>query len=219
MQTPQETTATETLLDSYGTYHLAALKAEPKAKDIATDFGKQQTDLEAACDITKAAEKAEVVAQALADRAEADVEDSIRQVEGRVLLSVNKKRKAEPYVTAFPKGLTGALRHLGKSQAAEAYRIASVLDPYVENLPELSKLLTDMTTQADLLNDRHETLEACEMAVSSALATERTQKRLWRAQYRKDFGLLTSLFPLDKKRVNSFFKATRKNRKKTKTKK
>jgi len=77
--------------------------------------------------------------------------------------------------------------------------------------------LENVTRLATALDERCDAVEAADRVVDAAVATERTGQGKWRAQYRKDHGLLEALFPTDKTRIESFFKALRKSKKKPPT--
>jgi hypothetical protein len=206
MEMPQPTSSTETHLDTYGEFHLSALKAEPEAATIATELEACQTTLRTALTARKGAELLVIQLEALELRAETDLEDQVKQVEGHTLLSVKKNRQAEPYITAFPKGLVGALAPRQKGQSAEARRIVSSLGPETGVPAAVTALLPEVLRLATLLDERCDAVDAALRAAVAALAIEKTELRRWREQYRKDHGLLTVLWPNDKKRVESFFK-------------
>ena len=214
MEMPQASASTDTILDTYGEFHLAGMKAEPEAAEISTDFETSQTTLRTTCDARKAADRVGVQVEALVYRAEIDLEKTLKQIEGRVLLFVDKNRKAEPYVTAFPNGLTGPLAPKGRAQSIEGRRIVGTLGPETGVSADVTSLLPNVLTSATALDDRCTALEAADRAALAALALERTEVRHWRDQYRKDHGLLTALWPNDKKRVESFFKHVRQTKKK-----
>jgi hypothetical protein len=213
MEMPQMNSSTETHLDTFGEFHLSALKAEPEAADIATEFEGTQTTLRTTFDARKDADRVVVQVEALVYRGESDLEAAIKQVEGRVLLFINKNRKAEPYVTAFPNGLGGALAPKGKAQSTEARRIVASLGPATGVPADVTALLPEVLRLATALDDRCDALDAAEKAALAALALERTELRRWRDQYRKDHGLLTALWPSDKKRVETFFKSAKRKKK------
>jgi hypothetical protein len=215
MEMPLVTNSTETHLDTFGDFHLTALKAEPAAATIATGFDVVQTALGDALKVRKAADVVAAECEAILFRAEVNLEDLVKQVEGRALLHVKKNRKAEPYVTAFPKGLGGALAPTGKSQSAEARRIVTSLGPETGVPADVTALLPEVTRLATQLDEKCDASEAAARAAHAALAVEKTELRRWREQYRKDHGLLTVLWPTDRKRVESFFKKVKRNKKTT----
>ena len=94
MEMPLVTNSTETHLDTFGDFHLTALKAEPAAATIATGFDVVQTALGDALKVRKAADVVAAECEAILFRAEVNLEDLVKQVEGRALLHVKKNRKA-----------------------------------------------------------------------------------------------------------------------------
>jgi hypothetical protein len=213
MQMPPEGAATETLLDTYGEAHLVAVETEEETAALAPDFEEKQNNLRSALDGRKAAERILVRKDTLVYKSEAKLEGSVKQVEGRALLQVNKDRSAEPYVTSFPNGLLGALKPVGEAQAEEARRIAGCYP--VESAPaDIAALIPKLIEQADALVTRCKEAKEAEKALSQAQAIELTARRQWLEQYRKDSGLLIVIYPTDKKMVDSFFKSPRKGKKK-----
>jgi hypothetical protein len=167
----------------------------------------------------EAAERAETAALALKDRAEEDVESIIRTVELSVLAAVDKKRDRDPYRRIFPRNLHGAIAPKGAAQVAEGRRIANLLGPAEgEPLPglpeEAARYAAELRAACDTLEARVRASEAAAAAVDAAFANELAERRRWHAQYRKDAGLLTALFPNDARLVDSFFRKPSRKRKK-----
>lgn len=212
---PKEGASSETLLDSYGEYHLAALGAEPRAEHIAAEFGNRQRSLRRALEARLAAERAAQATEALKIRGEADVEAKIRELELFVFAAARKNRKSDLYLRFFPKNLTGAIEPTGAAQVAEAERLANLAAPLPETPPEMrvpdlpegiERIGTELRALCAILRERIAADEAAAKAVAEAFAVELSERRRWREQYRKDHGLLTALMPGDARTVESFFR-------------
>ena len=202
----------EALTDNYGLFHVARLEAgkAPLAAILAA-FGIVQTRLEGAHDARVELEKSVVRAEAMRVDSETTLEQTLRAIDLSVLSASGRKRTAEPYVSTFPKGLTGAIEPRGRAQLAEGLRIANHLAPADGSAPEgvTNSIKAEVATLRENLADFERTLNAedtVHVAVAAAFNSELAARRAWREQYRKDHGLLTAQFGQDKRKVESFFK-------------
>ena len=201
------------LTGTYGVFHAARLEAgKAPLAAIALGFAVEQTRLEGAHAARAALEKSVVRAEAMRVGSETALEALLGSIDLSVLKASGRKRTAEPYVSTFPKGLTGAIAPRGRAQLAEAQRIANHLAPGAADSP--AGVTDALHGEVALLREATldfgralDTEEAVSTAVSAAYAQELAARRSWREQYRKDFGLLTALFGVDKRKVESFFKA------------
>jgi len=147
------------------------------------------------------------------------VESVIRKVESRTLETVKKKRNLEPYARLFPGNLEQALAPTGCAQAAVAVDLADLIAPASEPrlggvTDEIANLTPALREAAAILLTRSDSVVAAETAAAAAYGAELTTRRQWREQYRKTHGLLTVLYPSDRRKVESFFKAAKKVKKK-----
>lgn len=206
MEMPSETAGTDTILDTYGEHHDAALGADPAAAAIAAEFSPRQAALRAALEARFASERALTRLMALGFTCEGDIEECIRNIEGRVLLAVGKDRDEDPYAGAFPGALTGALKYVGKAQSAEFRRIAGLLASDDRVPADARSLLPNGERLACALDSSVDRCDAAVTALGAALTAEAAERRRWLEQYRKDFGLLTAVYPKNRARVERFFK-------------
>lgn len=208
----------EVMTDSYGVFHDARLEAGGAAlAPVRSAFAVVQTRLEGSHDARVDLEKSVVRAEALRVESETTVEQTLSTLDLGVLAAAGRKRTAEPYKTAFPNGLTGAVSPRGRAQLAEGIRIANHLVPTVGDSPAgvTDGLKTEVATLREQLADFARTLDAedaVHAAVATAFLSELAARRAWREQYRKNFGLLTAHFGDDKRRIESFFKKPTKSR-------
>ena len=124
---------------------------------------------------------------------------------------MNRRRAEDPYKTAFPNGVTGAIAPRGRAQVLEAARISNYVAPEAgpanpaipaEALATVAALRAQLATFDAALTSE----QATDAAYAAAFLAEFAARRAWREQYRKDFGLLTARFGSDKKKIESFFK-------------
>ena len=216
MEMPPDSASSDVLLE-HGAFHLAALGADDGAAAMRDAFATVQDGLRTAQRATVGAREAAAGAEALRIAAEVRVETSLRKLELILLAGVNKRRKDEPYVSAFPEGVTGAIAPLGNGQVAEAKRILALLAPTAGEPPagvpaEAGATLVELLRGATALEERVRNEDAAAEAEARAFSTELSLRRSWREQYRKGHGLLTAQYPTDRKRVDSFFKKASKSK-------
>jgi|GEM_PF-3540833 len=202
----------EPLLRSYGKYHLATLKAEgaPLA-EMTRDFEGVQSGLQRAFDLRVGLESAQAECEAIRVVSETSLEQTLGKLELQLLGTVNRRRSDEPYKTAFPSGVTGAVSPRGRAQSAEALRIANYIAPLAGESPagipgESLPLVATLRAQVSTFDAALASEQATDDAYAAAFLAEFAARRAWREQYRKDFGLLTARFGTDKKKIESFFK-------------
>lgn len=214
MRMPSEDSSSEVLLESLGEYHLAALGAEPQAASLVPDFTARQQALRDALSARQGASRAAMGAEALKVRAEENLENVLREVELALFAAVEKKRQRDPYKRIFPANLLGALKPAGLAQVAEARRVADLVAPAtgtaVDGVPAtLAPTAARLRQAADELERTVAADSAAERAYQTAFANELAERRRWREQYRKDFGLLSAMFYETPRRVTTFFKSER----------
>jgi len=240
MKMPAISAGSEKLLDDYGVHHLTMLATDQAAKAIHDAFLPAQETLRALYDARQAAERALTAAEALSQAAEQSLEDKLRDIEGQLLLAVRKNREADPYKATFPHGLMAALSPRGRAQITEAKRILSLLSPpatpalpapaepapvepapaepapaVLQGVPDAVKaLLADLHAGIETLRVRLDATDAADTAAVAAMTSELMQRRVWREQYRKDYGLLIALYPNNKRKVEGYFKSQRAKKKK-----
>ena len=207
----------EQLLRSYGKYHLAALKAEGAAlAEMTREFEGVQSGLQRVYDLRVGLESAQAECEALRVVSETAVEQTLGKLDLQVLGAVNRRRGDDPYKSAFPDGVTGAISPRGRAQSAEATRIANYIAPLAgpspegipaESLPVVATLRGQIATFDGALASE----TATDAAYAAAFLAEFAARRAWREQYRKNFGLLTARFGTNKKKIESFFKKVAKS--------
>ena len=105
MAIPAETRSSEHLL-GYGSYHVAALKADPESAHLTAAVEELIGALRTAFAAREAAEQAELEAFARYNRADFELDEACRICEIEVLAAVGKDRAHADYRAAFPKSLS-----------------------------------------------------------------------------------------------------------------
>ena len=218
MRMPSEESSSEVLLETLGEYHLAALGAEPQAAGLVADFTARQQALRDALAARQGAARAAMGAEALKVRAEENLENALREIELALFAVVEKKRQRDPYKRIFPDNLLGAIKPAGLAQVAEARRVADLVAPAtgsaVAGVPAtLGPVAARLRQAADELERTVAADSAAERALQTAFANELAERRRWREQYRKDFGMLSALFYENPRKVTTFFRSDNKKAK------
>lgn len=104
MKFPRVTYAAETLLNTYGTYHLARLAADPSLGDLLRDFSEAQDRLRERVDAHAAARTASMTAMAARQKASAALGTAIRAFSLALQAKVGNPRTSSLYRLYFPKG-------------------------------------------------------------------------------------------------------------------
>lgn len=207
----------EPLLRVFGKFHLAAVKAEGAAlAEMFREFDAAQTGLQRAFDLRIGLESSQAECEAMRVAAETSVEQTLGKLDLQLLGAVNRRRGDDPYKTAFPDGVTGAIAPRGRAQSAEALRIANYIAPLAGGSPagipaESLPLVATLRTQIANFDAALAAETATDEAYAAAFLAELAARRAWREQYRKDFGLLTARFGTDKRKIESFFKKAAKS--------
>ena len=205
MSIPNETRSTR-YLKGYTQFHLAALKADPKAPHLVEPAEKVLAGAVAALEKREAAETAELNGQALATRKDYDLDTLTRAVELSVLAAVGKDRESSGYRAAFPLGLTGLVDLRGRDQENATLQLVRVLrerfgdiaQVYGANLEQLAKA----AAEAD------EAFRAAERAAKAALVDEQIARTELVRQLHSNRGALRALYPRDSRRIASYFPPT-----------
>jgi len=124
MRVPVLAMGPETLLDTYGLYHLTQLQADPELTEITEAFRQAQEGLKARNEEYRDAEAASLVALAVRDRKEAALDEAITAFNHAVLEYTRKDRRAPLYVKYFAEGLRPLT---GAPLSSEVRRVGTLL--------------------------------------------------------------------------------------------
>jgi hypothetical protein len=202
MSIPSDKASSERLL-RYARYHLAALKADPLAAQLAEASQVEVTALTQRHRSRLEAEDQSAEAAARLGRAEFDLDEAVRRVELEVLASVGKNRDSDEYRATFPQGLTAFVAARGEAQVRKVQALVAALRARIPNLGE------SRSPELDQLGAKLIETERSAKTSLDALTTITLEERLTRTnlvrQLHKNRAALGVLFPQDRRRVASFF--------------
>jgi hypothetical protein len=144
MSIPSDKASSERLL-RYARYHMAALKGDPLAAQLAEAAQVEVTALTQRHRSRLEAEDVSAEAEARLDRAEFELDSACRRVELEVLASVGKNRESPEYRATFPQGLSAFVAARGEVQVRQVQALVVSLRARIPNLgesrgPELEQL-------------------------------------------------------------------------------
>lgn len=210
MEMPSASSSTERLLE-FGDFHLAKLRGDSRAATIAGEFEPRMNALRASSEGKRAAREAVDAAEAQLFVAEEEVENIIRRIAGILGAAVKRDTKRSPYIDVFPANLEGALMPRSAAQAMEARRIIGAIARLGTTAaasipPETATVVAQLSEATGALDTKVAAYETASTAAGAAAESELGERRRFREQYRKSFGLLTSVYPDDRKKVEGYFK-------------
>jgi len=204
MRMPLLSMSAETLLDTYGLYHLTQLQADPELTEITETFRQTQERLNARNEEYRDAEAASLVALAVRDRKDTTLDEAVMAFNHAVLEYVRKDRRAPLYVKYFADGL----RPLTVAPlASEIRRVGTMLAKLAAETVE------DLKSHAEPLATALAELEAAMVAQQKALDAEaqaygvlQSEKIAWLDVYRQDHGRLQIHFHDRPRRAEAYFR-------------
>lgn len=204
-----EQTGTDELIKD-GLFLWAALLADPETEHLQKPLRQGIDGLKTADQATRAAEEAEVEKASLLERAEYLHDGLQRECELDVLKRTKKNRKAEGYRRVYPVGLSGLISLSGKEQERAVEGMLKALE--IEH-PELAKQYKkDLAELAAKATQAEEAWQAAEARAAQAFQSERVARALLVRTMQRSEGALLSLFPGDRARVRSYFRAYKRSR-------
>jgi hypothetical protein len=211
MQLPNVTSSPETLLETYGLYHLTRLSADKSLADLASAFEKAQDRLKTRLDAFKAAERSGMTAMAVRDGEDAHFDDAVRSFALAVLSKVGNSHKAPLYLKYFPEGL-GAV--VAAPLEGELHKIGIILSKLAEEDDDTLKnyagpLQAAVNSLSAAMDAHHAALDAQAQSYG-LLETEKVQ---WLDAYKRSYRELTRLNYKDPKKAETYFKPAPKAKK------
>jgi len=211
MKLPSVMTSGETLLETFGVYHLARLKAENNLKDMADAFEAAQGRLKSRIEAYKSASASAMTAMAIRDGEDAALDDAIERLALDILKSTGNSRKSPLYLKYFPEGLTRIVNATLESEIQKAGVILSKLgeedDEIVKSHLGPIKSSVDSLSQAI---DAHKAALEVEMQAYGMIQAEKVN---WLDLYKKDYRDLARMFYKEPKKADTFFKSFHKTKK------
>jgi hypothetical protein len=127
MKFPRVTYAAETLLNTYGTYHLARLAADAALGDLLRDFSAAQDRLRERVEAHAAARTASMTAMAARQTAGAALGTAIRTFSLTLQAKVGNPRTSSLYRLYFPAGLSAVMEAGPETKLQRAGMILTLL--------------------------------------------------------------------------------------------
>lgn len=190
-----------------GLYHLAALSSDPNTHTLAAAVKASIDKLRKARSDAEQRQDAQLLSQAVVDRAEYEVDLLIRQSELEALADTAKNRQDPRYRAAFPDGLTELVSKWGGEQARAVRSYRKQLDTH---FPQLAKKYgKDLDQKAQATEDaERKWIDAQNEATQAAAQVAQAKADLVRT-LRKSEAALLGLFPGQKAKVRTFFRQKR----------
>ena len=206
-QIRDERTGTDELIRD-GSYHYAALLADPDAAHLAPLVKKRLDALSAAQADMHKAELGRIEVQALAERAEYQHDRRQSVLELEVLTAVGRNRKNPAYQEVYPHGLSGLLSLSGEEQEHATVGLLQKLKQHHPDLwkthsKELTKLAQDATAA-------EKALKKAQVEESRAFLDEQAARAELVRQLRKNEGALISLYPGERGAIRLYYRQPKK---------
>lgn len=162
--------------------------------------------LEASAAATARAERNLVIVRAQYDGADEELDEVVNQVEGNLLLHVQKNRKAPLYQKVFPNGLTAVTAAPVPDEIAAVKLVEAAMARELVDVEFATRLLPELRAAREELERQVPLFQAAVDEVGRLWAAELAARHDLRRQYRIIFAELVKVFPDSMKKVNSFFR-------------
>ncbi|MBN1607243.1 MAG: hypothetical protein JW940_11465 [Polyangiaceae bacterium] len=202
MPIPSENSSTERLLNA-ARYHLAMISADPATSTLAEPVKEQVDSLKAQWLVRHDASEQEVMASALLDRADLDLDQACRALELEALMLVEKDRSRPEYRALFPNGLVPLIALKGTAQSRQVEQVVTAMRDRVPVLAE--KYATTLLALATRMNAAEKALADAQQVYGAAFAKERLLRADLIRQLRRNEGALLVIYPGKKSLVRAFF--------------
>lgn len=202
-----ERTGTDELIRD-GSYHYAALLADPDAAHLAPAVKKRLDALTEAQATTNQCALVRIEKQALTERAEYEHDHRQSVVELAVLAAVGRNRKVAAYQEVYPHGLSALLSLSGEEQELAATGLLQKLKLHHPTLwkdhaKDLQKLAQDATAA-------EKAQRLAQAAEDRAFLDEQAARAELTRQLRKNEGALISLYPGERGAVRLYYRQPKK---------
>ena len=208
MRLPALSLSGDTLLRTYGVYHLTRLKADKAMKEMVAAFEQSQDRLKQRIEAYKAAEASAMTAMAVRDGEDAAFDDAVGQLALDILKITGNSKKAPLYLKYFPDGMTAIVGAPLESELQKASVILAKLAE--EEDPAVAAHTGPIRAAVEALAtaiDTHKGAMEVEMQTYGMLQAEKVN---WLDLYKKDYRDLTRLFYKTPKKADTYFKAAAK---------
>jgi len=204
MRTPSLNLAPETLLKSFGIYHLTRLKADKNLKDLADAFETAQKRMKDKMEAFDAAFIACQTAMAVRDGEDAAFDMTMGGFANAILTITGSSRKAPLYLKYFPDGI-GAVTDTPLEE--ELMKAGVILSKLAEEEDESLKAHTGAIRAAmDNLGKAMDLHRASIEMENQAAGLLKVEKVNWLDAYKRSYRDLTRLFYKAPKKAEGYFK-------------
>ncbi len=211
MYPPQKTNSSEVMVDMFGHYLQARLKADPEVADLDVTFECAQSALERACEARRTARRALQQALAARDYAAFMLVRQVSYFQLALLAHVDRDRGNPLYRRYFPDGITPVVE-LPPGPLVETVRVMEAGLEAQSDAPGLAPWRGRLAADRSKLEAAAAALQEARVAHERAWGAERTARAGWLDAYRSTYGDLVKRFPSDRSKVESFFRPGRKSR-------
>ncbi len=205
MFTPRSSYSSEILLDVYGTYLIARLKADPTVASVHAGFEKAQVTLTKANDRQRSSRRIVQETLSARDFAAFVLSRQVSQFQLAVLAHVDRERSSPLYGRYFPDGITG---FAGLSLARLIEKV-KVFETDLASAADAVALKSWAAKFADVRGQVEKAIAAWQQAKvvhTEAQNAEVTERANWLNAYRTVHADLVKLSPADRKKVETFFR-------------
>ena len=207
MFTPNPSTASQRLVEFFGLYLLSRLLGSPLTATFAALFQKAQAELEQADAAERAANRTVVHLTAVRDTAVEALDEAVGSLELKVLDAVSRNREADEYKVLFPQGLMGIV---DSPLADRIELVRTLVTSAAKGRPEFVAFAKKLSAALAAAEKAMTDLQLAENAHTVAQTEEFVARDAWIRAYRATYGMLVTAFPGNRKKVERFFRSTKK---------
>jgi len=208
MFAPSNTYSSEKLLDLYGTYLIARLKADPAVASVHVSFEKSQVALNKANERQRSAGRSLMEAVAARNYAAFLLWQEVSQFQRAMLVHVHGKRETPLYVRYFAEGEPpfSTLSMPRRIEKVNVFEADLGTEPDAVGLKPWAPRLAEQRVALEKSIAAWQHAKVLHLQAQDAEVTERSN---WLKTYRTVHAELVKLFPVDRKKVDTFFRPRR----------
>ena len=204
MRMPIQAMSADTLLDTYGLYHMTQLQADPDLVGLVESFREAEDRLKTRNQEYRTAAAANLVALAVRNRKDAALDEAVLAFNHAVLEYVRKDRRAPLYLKYFPDGLREVT---AASAVTEARKVTTILGLLAgETVEVLKSHATPLTTALQELEAAIAAQLKTIQAEEQAYALLQSEKNAWLDAYRQNHRKLELQFHDRPRRAEAYFR-------------
>jgi hypothetical protein len=195
----------DTLLDTYGLYHMTQLQADPDLVGLVESFREAEDRLKTRNREYRTAAAANLVALAVRNRKDAALDEAVLGFNHAVLEYVKKDRRAPLYLKYFPEGLREVT---ATSAVTEVRKVTTILGLLAgETAESLKSHAAPLTTALQELEAAIAAQQKTIQAEDQAQAALKAEKNAWLDNYRQNHRKLELQFHDRPRRAEAYFRS------------